>query len=148
MRKSLLKSFYILAVVFIFSSICFSQVPKSKGKYTKEIKTPKIAHMTSELVGGKFRRLRGKLYIGKFEVPESSIISVYKITDNNSKFLFSYLVGADGKFDFKKLKAGTYFLMTGTTDGVFNQNNIKIILAPNDKDSSEEEIEIFLEVGT
>lgn len=148
MRKTFLKSFYVLAALLISSSVSFSQAPNSEGKYTKEIKTPKVAHVTNELIGGKYKRIRGKLDIGKWEIPLNSIISVYKITDNHSEFLFSYFVGADGKFDFKKLKAGTYFLMTGTTDGGFNQNNIKIILAPKDKDSSEEEIEIPLQVGT
>lgn len=79
---------------------------------------------------------------------KGSIISIYKLKGDKSKFLISYLVGADGKFDFKKLKSGTYYLMTGTIEGGFNQNSIKVILAPRDEDSSDEDLEIFLEVGT
>lgn len=148
MRNYFLKTFYIVTAVVLLSLGCSAQAPKSKGKYTKEIKTPKPAHMTNELVGGKFKKIRGILYIGESEVPLNSIISVYKIIGDKSKFIFSYLVGSDGKFDFKKLKAGTYLLMTGTTNGYFNQNNVKIILAPDDNDSSNEDLEISLEVGT
>lgn len=148
LKLNLTPVFYVLGIILVLSFACFSQVPKLKGKYTKKIKEPKSAHMINELIERKLKRVRGKLFIGENETPINSIISVYKITDNKSEFLFSYLVGADGKFDFKKLKEGTYYLKTGTTDGYFNQNNIKIILAPRDKDSLDEDLEIPLQVGT
>ncbi|MEZ5429420.1 MAG: hypothetical protein R2747_24465 [Pyrinomonadaceae bacterium] len=81
-------------------------------------------------------------------MPTGSIISIYKITDDKSVFIYSYLVGAKGEFDFKDLKDGTYFLKTGTTDGAFNQLDVKVILARKDKESSDEDLEIWLEAGT
>ena len=144
----LLSLFFISGITLSFCFTSSAQAPKSRGKYIRNIKEPKCAHITNELNDVKVKRIRGKLFIGNNETPIGSIISVYKITNTESRFIFSYLVGKDGKFNFKQLKEGTYFLKTGTTNGYFNQNNIKILLAPKDKDSSEEELEIPLAVGT
>ncbi len=139
---------YSLTVILFLCFGSFAQAPKTKGKYTKEIKEPVNAHILNEIDMGKVKRIRGKLYIGDHDIPINSIISVYKISNDKSEFLFSYLVGANGKFDFKKLKKGIYLLMTGTTDASFNQNNVKVILAPQDDDSSDEDLQIPMEVGT
>lgn len=147
-KLNLTPVFYVSIAILALSCACFSQAPNLKGKYSKKIMEPKSAHITNELIARKLKRIRGKLLIGENEIPINSIISVYKIANNKSEFLFSYLVGADGKFDFKRLKEGTYYLKTGTTDGYFNQNNVKIILAPRDKDSSSEDLEIPMQVGT
>jgi hypothetical protein len=141
-------TFHILAIILFLVFANFAQAPKSKGKYTKKIKEPKIAHMLNEIDLGKVKRVRGKVFLGENDVPLNTIISVYKIMSDKSEFLFSFLVGANGEFDFKDLKAGSYVLKTGTTDGYFNRNDFKLLLTPNDKDASGEDLEIALEVGT
>lgn len=141
-------AFYILVIILF---LCFSnlaQTPKEKGKYTKKIKEPKIAHVLNEVDLGKVKTIRGKIFLGENDVPLNTIISVYKIMSDKSEFLFSFLVGANSEFDFKDLKAGSYVLKTGTTDGYFNRNDFKLLLTPNDKDASGEDLEIALEVGT
>ncbi len=96
----------------------------------------------------KVTAIRGKLYFSDNQPPTSSIVSLYYIGKKESKFINSILVGSDGYFDFKKLKNGNYYLKTGTIDGGFNCVNIKILLAPDDKDSLVEDLEIPMEVGT
>lgn len=145
-KRVTILSIAFLILLFVYANV-FAQPPRLKGKYTNEFKEPKIAHAQNQLPSLKVRRMRGKLSLEN-EVPLNSIVSVWRIDGDKSKFLFSYLVGANGKFDFKKLKPGQYLLKTGTTDGYFNANYIEILLAPFDKDSSKEEIETDLEVGT
>lgn len=139
---------FLLFILFLTNSSVFAQSPKSKGKYTKKIKSPVCAHIRNEWDEGKVKRIRGKLVGADQTMPTGSIISIYKITDDKSVFIYSYLVGAKGEFDFKDLKDGTYFLKTGTTDGAFNQLDVKVILARKDKESSDEDLEIWLEAGT
>lgn len=146
--RALFLVFFAVFIAVGLDSSVRGQAPKRSGKYTSSILQPKTAHIQNDSDAGKVKRIRGKLYCCDEGIPSGAIISVYSIHDGEEKFLYSYLVGASGKFDFKDLKKGTYLLKTGTTDGYFNSLYVRVMLAPDDKDSSSDEIEIRLEVGT
>jgi len=125
-----------------------SQTPHVHGKITKKYREPLTAHAINESDAGKVRRIRGKLYCCDEGIPYGSIVCLYRIVNKKEVFLYSYLVGESGKFDFKGLAKGTYLLKTGSINHGFNSMNVIVTLAPQDKDSSSEDIEIRIEVGT
>jgi hypothetical protein len=138
----------IVIAILLCGFDALAQAPKSEGKYTKDYTEPRTAHINNFSDAGKVRRIRGALYCCKEGIPLGAIISLYKLTNGKEQFVYSYLVGSTGKFFFKRLKEGVYFLKTGTIDGYFNSETVKVLLAPKDKDSSIKDLEIHLEVGT
>ncbi len=92
----------LVLIVTLFSVAgVFAQAPKSKGKYTHEYTEPKTAHVQNSTDAGKVMKIRGKLYCCKEGIPYGAIISLYKVIDGKERFVYSYLVGANGRFDFR-----------------------------------------------
>ena len=141
----------ILLTISLSAASAVGQSPEKGGKFTNVYTEPVTAHVRNSSDAGKVQRIRGRLFLGcceKDDFPTGAIISVYEVVDGEEHFKFSYLVGADGRFNFKSLKKGSYILKTGTISGGFNSLYVKVELAPKDKASSSEDIEITLEVGT
>jgi hypothetical protein len=144
-------TFIFIATISLSAAWASGQSPEKNGKVTKKYREPVTAHIQNARDVGKVRRIRGRLYLlccEKDDAPAGAIISVHEVVDGKEQFKFSYLVGADGRFDFKGLKNGIYVLKTGTTNGYFNSLYVTVELAPEDNGSSSEEMEITLEVGT
>ena len=145
------KSFFLPCLLFLlvgFDLSASAQAPFRNGKITKEYREPSTAHMVNFWDAGKVRRIRGKLYCCKEGIPPESIVCLYRIVNDKKVFLFSYLVGESGRFNFNGLAKGIYLLKTGTLSPGFNSNDVRVTLAPKDKDSSSEELEISIDVGT
>lgn len=142
---------FTVFMMALCASIAVGQSPEKNGKFTKEFDGPKTAHINNSSDLGKRKRIRGRfrgLASDKAPVPDGSIISVYAVNEEKEMFLFSYLLGANGRFYFKGLKAGTYILKTGTISEGFNSEDLKVELAPKDRDADGDDIEVYLEVGT
>ncbi len=150
------KSFCLTVLVVIFVSFTYfeasAQSPQAKGMYTREYTGPVTAHIQNNSDAGRVRRIRGRFFNpfvqGMKEAPNGAIVSLFKLSGGKEKFIYSFLVGASGRFDFKGLKKGIYLLKTGTTTGGFNSEYVKVVLAPRDKRSSSKEIKIYWEIGT
>lgn len=140
----------LAAVLFCITGVVstMAQAPKSRGKYTTEFTQPKTAHVQNFVDEGKRRRLRGKLICCDEGIPQGAIISIYAIEAGREKFIYSYLVGSTGRFEFKGLRDGEYLLKTGTVEGYFNSLYVKVFLASKDPKSSKEDLTIPMEVGT
>lgn len=133
------------------ASVAVGQSPEKNGKFTKEFDGPTTAHGNGYTELGKRKRIRGRFQSLAFDdlpMPEGTIISVYSVTGEKETFLFSYLVGANGRFYFKNLKPGVYLLKTGTIDGGFNSEDLKVELAPKDRDAKGDDIIVALAIGT
>ena len=145
-KVSFLPSLLLLLVGF--SSTAFSQALLRHGKITKEFREPATAHVVNSWDAGKVRRIRGRLYCCEEGIPPESIVCLYRIVNDKELFLYSYLVGESGEFNFRGLAKGIYLLKTGTLSRGFNSNDVRVTLAPQDKNSSSEDIEISIDVGT
>lgn len=126
-----------------------AQSPEKKGIYTLDVKSPVNAHIANTVNIGRVKKVRGRIMAPDAGwAPIKTVISVYVIDFSSSRFLFSFFVGAKGKFSFPELLPGTYLLKTGTTDGYYNQVDFELVLAPKDKTSSDKDLNLRMEVGT
>ncbi len=141
-------AFIIFVIVSVFACCAGLIQGQKKGYKTKKYAAPRCAHIKNFSFEGKIKRVKGRLALGSQPFSYEGIVALYKIIGEKEIFLQSYLTSDDGKFEFKSLKPGIYLLKTGTIGPGFNCRDVKVILAPDDKDSSSEDLEIQVELGT
>jgi hypothetical protein len=144
--------FTLLSIVLL-GCVAFAAPARgqTKGYRTKKYTKAQCAHMTDFSDMGKVKRISGTLFLGlagakPFEY--SGIVAVYKVVGKDKVFVGSYLTGTDGRFEFKHIAPGAYYLKTGSIEFGFNCLDVAVVLAPNDSDASNEELEISVELGT
>lgn len=145
MKRKLTLFFVIVLAVVGSAKTAFGQI---KGYTTKKYTAARCAHMINVTDMGKVKRIQGLLFVGNDEPLFQGIVAVYKITDGKNVFIKSYVTGDDGRFKFRDLKEGSYLLKTGSIGDGFNCLEVNIMLVPKDKDSSDEDLKIRVQIGT
>lgn len=136
----MIRFFLLILISVVFVSLAFGQKCNDK---TVGNERRVCSHMVVELQGIVTSQIKGVVVDGNEKAIPDSVIEVYEAKEDG-KLIATYKTDFEGKFCFKNLPNGKYFLRAGWSRLGFNCTDLKIEI----KGKIERIVKIPLEVGT